>query len=698
MTSLTVSASDSGRLGESARNQRRSSSFRPDIQGLRALAVIAVVAYHAGLPVPGGFVGVDIFFVISGYVISGLLGRELSRTGRICFTQFYLRRARRLMPAAALMISVTVALSAILISPVGTYQQSAGQAASAASIFMANAYFYVSSGGYFQTSAEANPFLHMWSLSVEEQFYFAFPLFLMALWILARYLRRRWVIAVLIALGAGLSFVLCIVFTYGLVTSLGPLDHFIPSPIHQASFAFFSPFTRAWEFLTGAAIAVLFASKKLSDRWASPLAWVGVGLLACSLVLLSDGSTFPGVWAALPVTGTAAMIVAGTSSRRSGPTRALSASGVIRIGDISYSWYLWHWPLIVFAAYWFPGRGMFAVLAAAFSLVPATASYFLVERPIHLGLRWSSSVATGWLVALGVMVPFLAGALLVAGWQNSWNRTDLTEIQSTIGPGHVDAERGCASDTVLGPSTPAGCLWTVPRPKGTALLIGDSNAGHLTEAAVAATQRLDLNLQVVTSGGCPMVIAVAYPTEQCGTWVEGNLQAIEQMRQPFSAVILSNSVSYPQAVPERFVDPANEQQGEDPAASAERGWAQGTRLVVDRISRVSPVVLAEPIPHLGADYPTCLSRSFLLPLDLSCGRIDPESVRTQRDATAQSVRTAVGSRVKYLDLSRRICDEERFCDVTHSGTLWFRDAAHLSVQGALRYATDLEVALKRAAE
>ena len=142
--------------------------YRPDVQGLRALAVLGVVAYHAGLPVRGGFVGVDVFFVISGFVIGGLLLRELQRKGRVSARTFYLRRARRLLPAVAVMSVLVVGLSAILISPLGQAQKSAGEAASAASIFLSNVYFFLGTGGCFQSTASSNPFLHTWSLSVEE--------------------------------------------------------------------------------------------------------------------------------------------------------------------------------------------------------------------------------------------------------------------------------------------------------------------------------------------------------------------------------------------------------------------------------------------------------------------------------------------------------------------------------------------------
>jgi len=218
---------------------------RFDIQGLRAVAVLLVVAFHAGLPVPGGFVGVDVFFVISGFVITGMIHRERSSTGRFRFGRFYLRRFKRLTPALSLMVAVTMVLAFCLLSPF-TEQQPAAQTGIGAMLLVANFMIAYKTGDYFDAPAESNPLLHTWSLSVEEQFYLVFPAILLLGWVLSQRGRRRipWV-AVLVGTAALISF--------GLVMmGASALD---PSTAKYL-LEFYSPLTRAWEFAVGALLAL----------------------------------------------------------------------------------------------------------------------------------------------------------------------------------------------------------------------------------------------------------------------------------------------------------------------------------------------------------------------------------------------------------------------------------------------------------
>ena len=228
--------------------------WRADVQGLRAVAVLGVVTFHAGLPVRGGFAGVDVFFVISGFVIGGLLLRELRATNRFSPSTFYVRRARRILPAAALMTVTVVAASTVLLSPLGNVQQSAGQAASAASVFLANAYFFLFTGGYFPQQTTANPFLYTWSLSVEEQFYFVLPWLLVLGWYLAR-ISRRGTLTIIIVVAWIASVAANLMFTYHAIPASFPVfgSWFSGNPDLAASFVFYSPITRSWEFLTGRA-------------------------------------------------------------------------------------------------------------------------------------------------------------------------------------------------------------------------------------------------------------------------------------------------------------------------------------------------------------------------------------------------------------------------------------------------------------
>jgi peptidoglycan/LPS O-acetylase OafA/YrhL len=346
---------------------------RPDIQGLRAVAVLMAVAFHSGLPVSGGFVGVDVFFVISGFVITAMIQREHSSTGRFSFGKFYLRRFKRLTPALALMVAVTMILSFCLLSPFGT-QQLAAQTGLGAMLLVANFVISENTGDYFGIPAESNPLLHTWSLSVEEQFYLMFPAILLLGWVLSRRGRRIPWATVLVGTVAVVSLWLAIAGG----PALGPL-----APWAKYLVGFYGPFARSWEFAVGALLALAPTSRFLrSPRHAQLLAWLGVALLAGSALLFDKATPFPGPWTLLPVAGTLLVIAAGTH-HLTGVNRALALPAMVKIGDWSYSIYLWHWPLMVFAVRLWPEARLASIVAGAVSFLPAVASYRWVEQPIR---------------------------------------------------------------------------------------------------------------------------------------------------------------------------------------------------------------------------------------------------------------------------------------------------------------------------
>ncbi len=322
---------------------------RLDIQGLRGLAVLLVVFFHAGLHVPGGFMGVDVFFAISGFVITGLLLRELEPGGRIDFGRFYTRRARRLLPALALMVTV-VAVLGTLASPAVT-QRIGAVTGIFASLFSANIYLGRLPSGYFDVSATLNPFLNTWTLGVEEQFYLFFPLLLLVSWKVWR--RAGAVIAV-----AAVS-----LLSIGLAHALAGQ---VIGGANAPRLAFFGSPSRAWEFGAGALLALLVP---LIARLPAPVAHVlgAVGLAAIALAEFRYYDTL-GVSVGtllLPVGGTCALLAAGTATSR-GFARLFSIRPAVWFGDLSYSWYLWHWPLIVYAkALWPDVRGIAALAAFA---------------------------------------------------------------------------------------------------------------------------------------------------------------------------------------------------------------------------------------------------------------------------------------------------------------------------------------------
>ena len=304
------------------------------------MAVLVVVAFHAGLPVPGGFVGVDVFFVISGFVITGMLRREWAAQGRIRLGHFYMRRFKRLTPALALMVSVAMLLSVLVLSPLGT-QQTAAQTAIGAMLLLANVVIARTTGGYFDAPAATNPHLNTWSLSVEEQFYLVFPVILIGGWLLVRrWPRMRLAPAFIVVLVALVSFALALA---------GVFDSKFPG-IRPELIGFYSPFSRAWEFAAGARVALAIARLTVSSRLlATALGVAGALALLASLWVITESTPFPGPWTLLPVGATLLLLIAGTQPGNV-VTRGLGTRPMTAIGDWSYSVYLWHWPLIVFTA------------------------------------------------------------------------------------------------------------------------------------------------------------------------------------------------------------------------------------------------------------------------------------------------------------------------------------------------------------
>jgi len=415
---------------------------RLDIQGLRAAAVLMVVAYHAGLPIPGGFIGVDVFFVISGFVITGMLQREWVAHGRIRFGRFYLRRMKRLTPALALMVSVTVLLSALFLSPLGA-QQATAQTALGAIFLVANAVIARTTGDYFDAPAEDNALLHTWSLSVEEQFYLVFPVLLWMSWRLARRLRASWLPIVISAAVACVSLVVAVLVSIGLEVQRG-----------EMLVGFYGPLTRVWEFAAGALLALaptLMAPR--SRRLSLVQGTVGALLLIASLALISGDTPFPGLWTMLPVLGTVLLIRSGGCGDHV-IAQVLRSTPMVKVGDLSYSIYLWHWPFIVFSAALWPRSSLAPALAALLSVGPAVASFLWLEQPVRRRKLPDRRRLAQFVVATVGPPALLAASLIVASGGGYWSPVvqELKIAARAVTP-------GCHDYAPIGEKPLGSCTW-----------------------------------------------------------------------------------------------------------------------------------------------------------------------------------------------------------------------------------------------
>lgn len=331
--------------------------YRQEVDGLRAVAVLPVILYHAGFSAfSGGYVGVDIFFVISGYLITTILLKELAE-GRYSIWKFYERRARRILPALFVVIAVSVPLAAILMTPLPF--QDFAQSVFAVAVFASNIFFSVEQADYFRQEAELLPLLHTWSLAVEEQFYIIFPVLLAAMWALG----RRPILWVLIAIGIA-SFAIA---EYG--ARAWPIANFYLLP------------SRAWELMAGALAA--FALSGRDPRPNEGLGLVGLALLIVPMFVYDNTFPFPGIYAIPPVLGTVLIILFATPETLAG--RLLSLRGMVMIGLISYSAYLWHQPVFAFARLYsgadLHGWAMTPLIFLSLGL--AWASWRFVEQPFR---------------------------------------------------------------------------------------------------------------------------------------------------------------------------------------------------------------------------------------------------------------------------------------------------------------------------
>jgi peptidoglycan/LPS O-acetylase OafA/YrhL len=355
--------------------------FRPDVEGLRAVAVLLVVLFHSGASdVSGGYVGVDVFFVISGFVITGVLLRERASSGRTSILAFYGRRCRRIIPAATLVIIVTVFLSYFFLGVVGGRR--AATDGRWAAVFLANFRFIATGTSYLGSKLPPSPLQNFWSLAVEEQFYVVYPTFFLVLAGIRTRLSLRAKLAIGLVAVIGISLIYSIVDTHN-------------NPVN----AYYSPFTRAWELALGALVAVCTPwLLKVPTRIAATATWLGLGAILFASCYFTAQTAYPGSLVTIPVVGAALIIAGGASASRFGVEALLRLSPFRGLGKLSYSLYLWHWPILIIAAEHggssspsFPGSLGWDLLALGASVV----TYVVVENPIRhartlLRNRWAS--------------------------------------------------------------------------------------------------------------------------------------------------------------------------------------------------------------------------------------------------------------------------------------------------------------------
>ena len=666
----------------------RRSGFRSDVEGVRGAAVLAVVCFHAGL-VRGGYVGVDVFFVLSGFLITRLLTDELHRSGRLSFANFYARRARRLLPAAVLVLVVTVAASALWLSPLRA--RTVVQDGKSAALYVSNYRFAAQRTDYLSSQAPS-PLQHYWSLSVEEQFYALWPLVLLGLSQLSRRARRpgRVLAGSLAAIGVA-SFALNVRLT----TASQP-------------WAFFSLPTRAWELVGGALVALAAARfRTLRPSVAAALGWAGLLAVAYAVFRFSSSTLFPGTAAAIPVLGTVALLLAGCAAPERGPRVLLDRKPLQFFGRISYAWYLWHWPVLVLApdVLGHPISRVQAVALAALSGLLALATVELVERPVRFSpsLVWPRrSIALGTTLtatAIAAMVvtsgaipsvhghgtamalqpalrtitkPHVVGAASTA--VSPQVAAAVSGVHTNIVPSNLDPslDRAAADkaepflDGCLESYTGTqvhSCAYAKRDSSTTVVLFGDSHAAQYFPALDAIAKLRGWRLVVLTKSVCPpFELTIFSPIlgrtyHECDEWRSA---AFDRIAREHPALVVMGVARHYDAQYHVSV------YGQE--------WLAGMRASVQRVRATGArVVVMGPTPKPPGDIPGCLSEH----LSDATACVFPQGMSIDLPGQAREHDAAVAAGAAYVDVTPYICAAAA-CAAIVGNLLVYRDDNHLS--------------------
>jgi peptidoglycan/LPS O-acetylase OafA/YrhL len=684
--------------------------FRTDIEGLRAVAVLAVVLFHAGLPgISGGFIGVDVFFVVSGFLITGLLWREAVDSGTVRLARFYGARARRLLPAAATVLVFTAVASAVLLPPLQARPALGDGIASA--LYVGNYRFAIAGTDYLAADAPPSPFQHYWSLGVEEQFYLLWPaLIIGTAWLLVRRAagtgaatRSVTPYALVLAIVAATSFVISLLWT-----------HTWPS------WAFFSLPSRAWELAVGGLIALTAHSwRRLPGPTAAVVGWGGLILITVTCTQLKQNTPYPGTAALLPVLGTALVVGAGCAAPNLGVGRFLSLPVMRSIGRVSYSWYLWHWPVLILAPALL-GHSLdlamrLAMAAVSFGL--AILTLHLVENPARFakGLRSSArrslalgGAATAVAVCMSLVLldmrpvpvghghaappplavalpPTPAGAPQRPTVQDQFRAAvaasaDVTAVPSNLQP-PLDAAPSSKPEVFVNGCVRSwrdlgqpDCVSGDPAAPTSVALVGDSHAAMWEPGLDDVGQQKHWRLVTMSKVTCPpqdLPITSPYlgrEFTECEQWRTDIMSKLE--KDPPKLVVLDISRRYGADFGFTSYDPA---------------WIDGLGRLVSRLRATGAHVLVlGPVPDPHTTVPTCLSGH--LDDATTCSPSRAEAVNDNGIAAEAAATTAAGG--QYADLTDMFCTAER-CPLIVGNTLVYRDDNHITID----YAKQLEPVL-----
>ncbi|MEM8792707.1 MAG: acyltransferase family protein [Pseudomonadota bacterium] len=634
--------------------------YRPEIDGLRAFAVLPVIWFHAGLPgLSGGFTGVDVFFVISGFLITRLILDDLER-GTFSLVDFYERRARRILPALIVVVLACIPFAWVWMTP--DQLEMFGRSLVSVATFTSNIDFWLRAG-YFAPAAGGMPLIHTWSLAVEEQFYLLFPLLLMAIWAYG----RRAFVAPLIGLAA---------MSFALMLLLSRLDH--------ASAAFYLLPARGWELLAGAVAAVMVKRYGLVTLMPGAVAWAGLLMIIAGYLSTEESARWPGVRTLLPVLGTALLLV---SMRPEGTvTRLFSMKLPVAIGLISYSAYLWHQPLFAFPRLTLldpPSPWLMAVLTCATFLL-AWLTFVLIERPVR-DRAWLERprVFTNGALGLAMVATLGLSGYSQDGYPDRFPQPFLGILKT--------AERSPMNQECHGPASrlpdpDEACIYFVDAEPRWAVF-GDSHGVEIAFALAEKLAKRGESLVHLTASGCPAAFGYTTPVSRCGEWSERALTWLEHHPTIDHVVVAYRHGVY--LYGENGKDVLSYQgergarvlEGETDVERRALYWS-GFEYVVDRLERsgVNVLVLA-PVPELTRTVQRMLlsgARKITVDGDVEAISIEAIMAR-QRDLRERL--ELLSDRSRIIDPLKALC-RQRACLGARAGKALYFDEDHLSITGA----------------
>jgi peptidoglycan/LPS O-acetylase OafA/YrhL len=635
---------------------RHTTKYRPEIDGLRAIAVLPVVLFHAGLGCPGGYIGVDIFFVISGFLITSIIQKQL-RNGTFVMSRFWEKRIRRILPALAVVILFTIAGASFSFYP--SAFEDFGKELIAQSSLISNFYFW-QQDGYFAAPSESQALLHTWSLAVEEQFYFVFPFILTWLFTRKNSSEKKTLLSISLILAASLIWSCIGVYKYPTAT-------------------FFLLPARAWEMMLGAFIALYIPQKSWSHTINSLISWISLSTIFYCIYKYDSTVPFPGIAALAPCLATVALIFC-NQSKLTTPAKFLSLRPVVFVGKISYSFYLWHWPIIVFANYTavdtMSDGTRWGLVTASF--IMAVLSWRFIETPFRTSSFTRQQVFRAFYISTALFI--LSGLVIYKG--DGWQQRLPDEVikLAAVGDERIKIKKSDNPDE----------LSTIPfsdkkGPTLPMLLWGDSHAIYSSPAFEKLCNDHNSSIYVAAQSSTPPILNTTGTRH--ANMEEHNNSAFEfiKQKQIKDVILVSRWAAYAQVTGNNntpsLIDTSN------PSLSAQQTFELRLTETVRRINESGAHVwILKQVPLQEEHAPLIMANSKRFGYDSSEGGV-PLAHHRKRQKFVNSVFDSLPTaNVTILDPTDIFLSEKGICRFSTDGQPLYRDSDHLSRYGALKIA------------